>query len=72
MGAFILVSPLRAPPTSPSEAWLPEKTEAERQAIIAKMRSAELKWARRCLWALIALACLGGVIGVAAWAILKA
>ncbi|KAL0060478.1 hypothetical protein AAF712_012711 [Marasmius tenuissimus] len=57
LGALILITPLRAPdedvndPTS-SHAWLPEKTEAEKAAIISHLRKAELKWAWRCLFAL--------------------
>ncbi|KAJ6570096.1 hypothetical protein DFH09DRAFT_1246945 [Mycena vulgaris] len=72
MGVIILMSPLRAPPAeTPSTAWLPEKTEAERQVIIDRMRTAELKWAKRCLYALLAFVLTGVVIGVAVWAILR-
>ncbi|KAG2002454.1 hypothetical protein CC2G_004647 [Coprinopsis cinerea AmutBmut pab1-1] len=71
-GAFILVSPLREPPSNEaSPSWMPEKTEAERQAFIAHMRKAELKWARRCLWAILILATLATVAGLAVWTILR-
>lgn len=71
MGAWILWSPLRAPSNeSDAElAWMPEKTEAERQKIIENMRAAEVKWAYRCLWALLILILLGTIGGIAAWAI---
>jgi hypothetical protein len=69
MGAIILMSPLRAPPAAtPSAAWLPEKTEAEREVIIARMRTTELKWAKRCLYALLVLVLVAVVIAVAVWA----
>ena len=75
MGALILFSPLRAP-TAPTDAdteaaWLPEKTEAEREQIIARMRKVEVKWAIRCLWALVVFVVLGIVAGIAAWAALR-
>ncbi|KAK7446357.1 hypothetical protein VKT23_014563 [Stygiomarasmius scandens] len=75
LGAFILLSPLRAPDadsSSPSDSWLPEKTEAERQAIIDHMRKAELKWAWRCLWALIIVTILAVTAGVTISAVLRA
>ncbi|KAJ7672128.1 hypothetical protein DFH06DRAFT_1175335 [Mycena polygramma] len=70
MGVIILLSPLRAPaPANTPGAWLPEKTDAERQLIIARMRTVELKWARRCLYALLTLIhiIIAVVIGVVAW-----
>ncbi|KAF7330270.1 hypothetical protein MVEN_02464900 [Mycena venus] len=70
MGVFILLSPLRAPtPANTPGAWLPEKTDAERQLIIKRMRTVELKWARRCLYALLALihVIIAIVIGVVTW-----
>ncbi|TEB26418.1 hypothetical protein FA13DRAFT_1599009, partial [Coprinellus micaceus] len=68
-GAFILLSPLREPPISEaSPVWMPEKTEEERRQILEKMRTVEIKWAKRCLYALVALALLATVAGVAAWA----
>jgi len=73
MGALILLSPLRPPSaaTDAEAAWLPEKTEAEREQIIAQMRRVEVKWAMRCLLALIVFILLGAVAGVAAWATLR-
>ncbi|KAJ7163999.1 hypothetical protein C8R43DRAFT_858133, partial [Mycena crocata] len=74
MGVIILLSPLRAPaPANTPGAWLPEKTDAERQFIIKRMRTVELKWARRCLYALLALVhvIIAIVIGVVAWHALK-
>ncbi|KAF7327425.1 hypothetical protein MKEN_00320300 [Mycena kentingensis (nom. inval.)] len=72
LGVIILMSPLRAPPADSLPAgWLPEKTDAERQVFIDRMRITELKWARRCLYALIAVFLLGTVVGVAIWATLR-
>ncbi|KAJ7163954.1 hypothetical protein C8R43DRAFT_879049 [Mycena crocata] len=72
MGVIILLSPLRAPPAdTPSTAWLPEKTEAERQVIIDRMRTAELKWAKRCLYALVAFVLVVAVTALAVWATLR-
>jgi len=72
-GAFILFSPLREPPTTSDSvlAWMPEKTEAERQQIIAEMRKVELKWARRSLFALLVTMVLAIAAGVAAWALMR-
>jgi len=68
----ILLSPLRAPPAAtPSAVWLPEKTDAERQVIIDRMRKAELKWAKRCLYALVAFVLVAVVIAVAVWVTLR-
>ena len=49
-GAFILLSPLSAP-----EDWETSKPALEREELIASMRRAEVKWARRCLAALSVL-----------------
>ncbi|KAF8197034.1 hypothetical protein BJ912DRAFT_1140675 [Pholiota molesta] len=72
-GAFILLSPLREPTTEDvvTPAWMPEKTEEERQAIIATLREVEVKWARRCVCALaiFTLLAVGGAL--AAWGILR-
>jgi len=72
-GAFILFSPLREPPASSDSvpAWMPEKTEAERQQIIAEMRKVELKWARRSLYALLIILVLATVAGVTSWALMR-
>lgn len=77
MGAFILVTPLRAPESGSSlddslpAAWLPEKTPAERQQIISQLRAIEVKWARRCLFALIILIATVAVVGTTTWGIIK-
>ena len=77
MGALILITPLRAPdedindPTSP-HAWLPEKTEAEKAAIISHLRKAELQWAWRCLFALLIVTFFGIAAGITIWAVLRA
>ncbi|KAI0659306.1 hypothetical protein C8Q70DRAFT_1054149 [Cubamyces menziesii] len=49
-GAFILLSPLQAPSD-----WEASKPEYERQEIIESMRRTEIKWAKRCLFALLVL-----------------
>lgn len=76
LGACLLLSPLRAPPTRVNEegmpaAWLPEKTEAERQDIIDRMRTVEVKWARRCLWALLVLLLVLSIGALACWMLLR-
>ncbi|KAG7094160.1 hypothetical protein E1B28_007771 [Marasmius oreades] len=77
MGALIILTPLRAPdsdindPTSP-HAWLPEKTEAERAAVLSHLRQAELKWAWRCLFALLIVTLFAVVAGATIWAVLRA
>ncbi|TFK22835.1 hypothetical protein FA15DRAFT_595356 [Coprinopsis marcescibilis] len=72
LGALILVSPLREPPAGEaSPVWMPEKTEAERQAFIAHMREAEVRWAKRCLWALVILTVLALVGGLAVWTLTR-
>ncbi|KIM44061.1 hypothetical protein M413DRAFT_68180 [Hebeloma cylindrosporum] len=73
-GAFILMSPLREPPTNTNDsvpAWMPEKTEDERKQIIATLREVELKWAKRCLCAILILTVLAVSGGLAAWAVLR-
>ncbi|PPQ84462.1 hypothetical protein CVT26_007393 [Gymnopilus dilepis] len=69
-GAFILCSPLREPPTSSEDgtpAWMPEKTEEERKEMIANLRAVELKWAKRCLYALLAVVMTAVIAGLLAW-----
>ncbi|KAH9939876.1 hypothetical protein B0H21DRAFT_780505 [Amylocystis lapponica] len=57
-GSLILVSSLRAP-----AGWESEKTEAEREQLIADMRRTEVKWAKRCLLALSVLVlAIGSVV----------
>ncbi|TFK75034.1 hypothetical protein BDN72DRAFT_886129 [Pluteus cervinus] len=71
LGAIILISPLSAPDSSDAVlSWLPEKTDAERQQIIKDVRKTELKWAKRCLLALIALIFLAAAIATTAWAVI--
>jgi ABC-type uncharacterized transport system permease subunit len=50
MGVLICFSQLREP-----ESWQSEKTVEEREEIVRKMRVAEMRWARRCLYALTIL-----------------
>ncbi|KAF7426014.1 hypothetical protein PC9H_008377 [Pleurotus ostreatus] len=77
LGALILVSDLRSPDAEetslPSSngveaehlSWLPDKTPAERAAIVQQIRNAEVKWAKRCLAALGILCALGLAAGLA-------
>ncbi|TFY59900.1 hypothetical protein EVJ58_g5489 [Rhodofomes roseus] len=60
-GALVLISPLRAP-----QDWELSKTDAERQELIDGMRRTEIKWARRCLIAISALALVVLVVVLAA------
>lgn len=64
---------MREPPATSDSvpAWMPEKTEAERQQIIAEMRKVELKWARRSLFALLITMVLAIAAGVVAWVLLR-
>ncbi|KAG6864467.1 hypothetical protein C0991_009300 [Blastosporella zonata] len=60
MGAWVLWSPLRAP-SSDSDVeggWMADKTESERTRVIEEMRKTEIRWALRCLWALLILVLL--------------
>ncbi|KAJ7574641.1 hypothetical protein C8J56DRAFT_802681 [Mycena floridula] len=68
LGAIILLSPLRAPSPSSDLEWLPEKTEAERQAVISRLRKTEKKWAWRCLLALSTLLAFALAAGFTIWA----
>ena len=75
-GAFILLSPLREPPADTSDsdsipAWMPEKTAEEREKIIADIREVELKWARRCLYAFLALVVVVTAASLTAWLVLR-
>ncbi|KAK7056463.1 hypothetical protein VNI00_003018 [Paramarasmius palmivorus] len=75
LGALILFTPLHAPessdPATPN-AWLPEKTEAEREAIISTLRKAELKWAWRCLFAILTVSLFAVAAGITIWAVMRA
>ncbi|KAF8841040.1 hypothetical protein BDN67DRAFT_1010956 [Paxillus ammoniavirescens] len=48
IGAYFLMSPMRV-----SEDWRSDRTEEEKEKILHQMRQTELKWAKRCLWALL-------------------
>ncbi|KAJ8595020.1 hypothetical protein M405DRAFT_849912 [Rhizopogon salebrosus TDB-379] len=50
VGVAIIFSPLR-----PTTEWETGKSEEERRRLLAEMRVAELKWAKRCLCALVSL-----------------
>jgi len=50
MGIVILVSELR-----PASDWETGKTEDEKTRLLAEMRTAEVKWAKRCIYALLVL-----------------
>ncbi|KIL59763.1 hypothetical protein M378DRAFT_193764 [Amanita muscaria Koide BX008] len=72
LGVIILLSPLSAPDsTDLSSGWLGEKSDEERQFVVSEMRRVEVKWAKRCLWALSTLVILGVAVGLAIWAVLK-
>ncbi|KAF4567190.1 hypothetical protein EYR40_006183 [Pleurotus pulmonarius] len=76
LGACILMSELQTPEAPSFDepehlAWLPDKTQAERDAIVQEMRRVELKWARRCLAASIIICTLLLVGGLLIWAVLR-
>ncbi|KAG6918646.1 hypothetical protein DXG01_012765 [Tephrocybe rancida] len=73
MGAWILLSPLRAPSDDldVEGGWMADKTETERARVIEEMRKTEIRWAKRCLWALIVLVLIGAVAGITAWAVMR-
>jgi hypothetical protein len=72
LGVIILLSPLSAPDsTDPSSGWLAEKSDEERQFVVSEMRRVEVKWAKRCLWALSTLVILGVAVGLAVWAVIR-
>lgn len=66
LGSIILCIPLRAPAD-----WEPTKTAEERAELIAHMRQAEKKWARRCLVALASLFILILVIVLSVWSLVS-
>lgn len=57
LGAIILMSPLTVPAD-----FEPSKSGMERQRLVRIIRDAELRWAKRCAWALLALLILAGVV----------
>jgi hypothetical protein len=68
LGACILCSPLHTPSTdSGPAAWLPDKTDAEREAIVSRLRALELKWAKRCLYACFTFFGLMPVLAILIW-----
>jgi len=50
VGIALIFSPLR-----PTPEWETGKSEEEREKLLAEMRVSELKWAKRCLYAMVAL-----------------
>ena len=65
LGAIILISPLAVPAD-----FEPSKSGTERERLVRIIRDAELRWAGRCAWALVALSVLAGVVAVIALAVL--
>ncbi|KAI6142618.1 hypothetical protein BKA82DRAFT_1003365 [Pisolithus tinctorius] len=66
LGAMILLSPLHAPAE-----FEPTKPEAARQELICMMRVAEIRWAKRCAWALLILVLALGVTAGVVVAVMK-
>ncbi|KAH0840321.1 hypothetical protein J3R83DRAFT_1334 [Lanmaoa asiatica] len=65
LGAIILMFPLTAPAD-----FEPSKSGTERQQLVEIIRDTELRWARRCAWALLALLVLAGVVAAITLAVL--
>ncbi|KAI9453808.1 hypothetical protein HD554DRAFT_2031691 [Boletus coccyginus] len=54
VGVYFLFAPMRV-----TGDWQSDKTEEEKEKMLSEMREAEVKWAKRCLWALLSFfACL--------------
>ncbi|PPQ73886.1 hypothetical protein CVT24_011945 [Panaeolus cyanescens] len=85
-GALMLITPLRSPnPLSPeaiASAWPPNpelvawvnehlRTEEDKQAFLEKMQQVEMKWAKRCLLAIILLVAFCAAIGLMIFGVLK-
>ncbi|KAI6142620.1 hypothetical protein BKA82DRAFT_741431 [Pisolithus tinctorius] len=66
LGAMILLSPLHAPAE-----FEPTKPEADRQQLIRMIRDAEIRWAKRCAWALLILVLALGIMAGAVVAVVK-
>lgn len=76
MGTFILFSPLRAPPSTPSstssdeestvdsDSWFHEKAEVEKEIFLSHMRKAELEWAKRCVLAFAVFTVITVIVAV--------
>ena len=65
-GALVLLSQLRAP-----EDWEVGKPAHEREELLASMRRTEVKWATRCLTALVVLVLVVAALVVAALFVLR-
>ncbi|KIJ15392.1 hypothetical protein PAXINDRAFT_169233 [Paxillus involutus ATCC 200175] len=65
LGAIILLSPLTAPAD-----FEPSKSEDERQQLVHIMRETEVKWAKRCAFALLAFVVLLGLVAGIAVAVM--
>lgn len=61
-----MLSPLQAPSD-----WETTKPEYERQEIIESMRRAEVKWAKRCLIALLVSILIGAAIALTAVLVMR-
>ncbi|KAI5984770.1 hypothetical protein EDC04DRAFT_1628672 [Pisolithus marmoratus] len=48
IGVYFMFAPMRVSPD-----WEQGKTEAEKEKILSDLRQTEMKWAKRCLWALL-------------------
>ncbi|KAF9050425.1 hypothetical protein BJ165DRAFT_1525651 [Panaeolus papilionaceus] len=85
-GALMLVTPLRSPnPLSPealASAWPPNhelvawvnehlRTEEDKEAFLMKMQQVEIKWAKRCLLAIVLLIGFSALIGLIIFGVLK-
>jgi hypothetical protein len=60
MGIAILLSPLRTTPE-----WEMDKTEEQMVVVLQQVRAAEVKWAKRCLCAMLAFLAAFALVGVA-------
>jgi len=60
MGIIILTSELR-----PTPDWETGKTDDEKVRLLAEMRRVEVKWAKRCIYALLTLITVIVIIVVA-------
>ncbi|KAG8219062.1 hypothetical protein J3R82DRAFT_4818 [Butyriboletus roseoflavus] len=65
LGAIFLISPLTV-----LADFEPSKSGMERQQLAQIIRDAELRWAKRCAWALFALLVLAGVVTAITFAVL--
>lgn len=59
MGAVIWMSPLTAPAEFESS-----KSGREHERLVMTIRDAEVRWAKRCIWALGALLVFASVVAV--------